>query len=70
MIVKVVLHSLLIDNWSLQGWPVVQPDVLISTPGTLLNWLFAFDPRRWRRTAFVRDVKYVVCLSNVFFHAV
>lgn len=43
-----------------QGWPVVQPDVLISTPGTLLNWLFAFDPRRWRRTAFVRDVKYVV----------
>lgn len=43
-----------------QGWPVVQPDVLISTPGTLLNCLFAFDPRKRRRTAFIRDVKYVV----------
>ncbi|KAH9303843.1 hypothetical protein KI387_008247, partial [Taxus chinensis] len=43
-----------------QGWPVVQPDILISTPGALLNSLLAFDPRKLRRTVFTRDVKYVV----------
>ncbi|XP_057856913.2 DEAD-box ATP-dependent RNA helicase 22 isoform X2 [Cryptomeria japonica] len=44
----------------IQGWPVVQPDILISTPGALLNSLLAFDPRKLRRTVFTRDVKYVV----------
>ncbi|XP_031480124.1 DEAD-box ATP-dependent RNA helicase 22 [Nymphaea colorata] len=43
-----------------QGWPFTQPDVLVSTPAALLNNLFAFDPKRRRRTAFLRDVKYVV----------
>ncbi|KAF3786228.1 DEAD-box ATP-dependent RNA helicase 22 [Nymphaea thermarum] len=43
-----------------QGWPITQPDVLVTTPAALLNNLFAFDPKRRRRTAFLRDVKYVV----------
>ncbi|CAN6448555.1 unnamed protein product [Victoria cruziana] len=43
-----------------QGWPATQPDVLVSTPAALLNNLFAFDPKRRRRVAFLRDVKYVV----------
>ncbi|XP_006836739.2 DEAD-box ATP-dependent RNA helicase 22 isoform X1 [Amborella trichopoda] len=43
-----------------QGWPMRQPDILVSTPAALLNNLFAFDPRKRRRSAFLRDVKSVV----------
>ncbi|XP_077232254.1 DEAD-box ATP-dependent RNA helicase 22-like, partial [Tasmannia lanceolata] len=42
-----------------QGWPVVQPDVIVSTPGALLNSIFAFDSEK-RRADFVGGVKYVV----------
>lgn len=43
-----------------QGWPRVQPDVLVSTPVALLNYLFAFDPEKNRRADLLRNVKYVV----------
>ncbi|PIA40370.1 hypothetical protein AQUCO_02500218v1 [Aquilegia coerulea] len=43
-----------------QGWPVSQPDVLVSTPAALLNYLYALDPERRRRSDFLRGVKYVV----------
>lgn len=43
-----------------QGWPISPPDIVVATPAALLNHLFAYDPRRRRRNAFVRDVKYVV----------
>ncbi|KAH7420566.1 hypothetical protein KP509_13G012600 [Ceratopteris richardii] len=43
-----------------QGWPILPPDIVVATPAALLNHLFAYDPKRRRRNAFVRDVKYVV----------
>lgn len=43
-----------------QGWPVAPPDLVVATPAALLNNLFTYDPKRKRRNAFVRDVKYVV----------
>ncbi|KAI3970562.1 hypothetical protein MKX01_024209 [Papaver californicum] len=43
-----------------QGWPVAPPDIIVSTPAALLNYLFAIDPDRRRRTDFVRGLKYVV----------
>ncbi|KAG9449590.1 hypothetical protein H6P81_009555 [Aristolochia fimbriata] len=43
-----------------QGWPVVPPDILVSTPAALLNSLFAFDAEKRWREAFLRDVKLVV----------
>eukprot|EP00250_Pteridium_aquilinum_P019845 c24600_g1_i1 orf=474-2315(-) len=43
-----------------QGWPISPPHVVVATPAALLNHLFAYDPKRKRRNAFVRDVKYVV----------
>lgn len=43
-----------------QGWPIAPPDVVVATPAALLNNLFAYDPRRRRRNAFLRDVKCVV----------
>ncbi|KAL6013561.1 hypothetical protein ACLOJK_004059 [Asimina triloba] len=42
------------------GWPVVQPDVLVSTPAALLNCLFAHNPEKGWRMQFLHDVKYVV----------
>lgn len=43
-----------------QGWPISPPKVVVATPAALLNHLFAYDPKRKRRIAFVRDCKYVV----------
>ncbi|KAJ0965405.1 hypothetical protein J5N97_026543 [Dioscorea zingiberensis] len=43
-----------------QGWPVVRPHILVSTPAALLNCIYAFDPEKKRRSEFLRDVKCVV----------
>ncbi|KAK3038654.1 hypothetical protein RJ639_027317 [Escallonia herrerae] len=43
-----------------QGWPVNEPDIVVSTPAALLNFLYAIDPERRRRVNFIRGVKYVV----------
>ncbi|KAF8399317.1 hypothetical protein HHK36_015182 [Tetracentron sinense] len=43
-----------------QGWPVAQPDIIVSTPAALLNYLYAIDPEKHRRSDFIRGVKYVV----------
>ncbi|KAH6770737.1 RNA helicase family protein [Perilla frutescens var. hirtella] len=43
-----------------QGLSVKEPDIIVSTPVALLNYLYAIDPERHRRTDFIRDVKYVV----------
>eukprot|EP00850_Spirogloea_muscicola_P001099 SM000004S14969 [mRNA] locus=s4:564607:566941:+ [translate_table: standard] len=43
-----------------QGWPLNPPDIVVATPAALLNHLFAFDRRRQRRGAFVRDARIVV----------
>nr|AKF43360.1 DEA(D/H)-box RNA helicase family protein [Hypseocharis bilobata] len=40
-----------------QGWPVKEPDVIVSTPAALLNHI---DPEKHRRLKFIRSVKYVV----------
>lgn len=55
--------SLVILQLFLQGWPVAPPDIIVSTPAALLNYLYAIDPDRRRRTDFLSGVKYVVnCL--------
>ncbi|GFY88328.1 DEA(D/H)-box RNA helicase family protein [Actinidia rufa] len=43
-----------------QGWPVDEPDIIVSTPVALLNYLYAIDPDKRRRSDFIRGVKYVV----------
>ncbi|KAI5054992.1 hypothetical protein GOP47_0030137, partial [Adiantum capillus-veneris] len=43
-----------------QGWPISPPHIVVATPAALLNHLFAYDPKRKRRDAFVRDVNCVV----------
>ncbi|XP_028547699.1 DEAD-box ATP-dependent RNA helicase 22 isoform X1 [Dendrobium catenatum] len=43
-----------------RGWPVAAPDILVSTPASLLNYLFAFDPDERRRDSFLRNIKVVV----------
>ncbi|CAK9182497.1 unnamed protein product [Ilex paraguariensis] len=43
-----------------QGWPVNEPDILVSTPAALLNYLYGIDPEKRRRADFIRGVKYVV----------
>lgn len=43
-----------------QVWPVKEPDIMVSTPAALLNYLYSIDPERRRRSAFIRSVKYVV----------
>ncbi|XP_012092038.1 DEAD-box ATP-dependent RNA helicase 22 isoform X2 [Jatropha curcas] len=40
-----------------QGWPVNQPDIIVSTPAALLNNI---DPKKQRKFNFIRRVKYVV----------
>ncbi|KAJ6769350.1 DEAD-BOX ATP-DEPENDENT RNA HELICASE 22 [Salix koriyanagi] len=40
-----------------QGWPVNQPDIIVSTPAALLNNI---DPKKQCRSSFIRGVKYVV----------
>ncbi|KAG6429613.1 hypothetical protein SASPL_107665 [Salvia splendens] len=43
-----------------QGLIVKDPDIIVSTPVALLNYLYAIDPERCKRTDFIRGVKYVV----------
>ncbi|XP_070016709.1 DEAD-box ATP-dependent RNA helicase 22 isoform X2 [Nicotiana sylvestris] len=43
-----------------QVWPVKEPDVMVSTPAALLNYLYSIDPERRKRSEFIRSVKYVV----------
>ncbi|XP_057948727.1 DEAD-box ATP-dependent RNA helicase 22 isoform X2 [Malania oleifera] len=43
-----------------QGWPVKRPDIIVSTPAALLNYLKAIDPEKRRRSDFMRGVKSVV----------
>ncbi|KAL8518939.1 hypothetical protein ACS0TY_010050 [Phlomoides rotata] len=43
-----------------QGLSVRQPDIIVSTPVALLNYFYAIDPERRRRSDFIRSVKYVV----------
>lgn len=43
-----------------QGWPVDEPDIIVSTPVALLNCLYAIDAKKTRRSDFLRGVKYVV----------
>ncbi|KAF6159866.1 hypothetical protein GIB67_032950 [Kingdonia uniflora] len=43
-----------------QGWPAIEPDVVVSTPAALLNFLRTIDPEKHRRYDFLRGVKYVV----------
>nr|KAJ0190044.1 hypothetical protein LSAT_V11C800441790 [Lactuca sativa] len=59
-----------------QGWPVNEPNIIVSTPAALLNFLHAIDPERRRRANSIRDVKHVVmfhlyhnfsCLLDEFF---
>nr|AKF43361.1 DEA(D/H)-box RNA helicase family protein [Melianthus villosus] len=40
-----------------QGWPVNEPDIIISTPAALLNNI---DPKKDRQLDLLRDIKYVV----------
>ncbi|KAF7809249.1 DEAD-box ATP-dependent RNA helicase 22 [Senna tora] len=40
-----------------QGWPTREPDVIVTTPVALLNYV---DQNRRRRLEFMRGVKYVV----------
>nr|AKF43351.1 DEA(D/H)-box RNA helicase family protein [Erodium chrysanthum] len=39
------------------GWPVKEPDIMVSTPAGLLNNI---EPEKYRRLKFLRAVKYVV----------
>ncbi|KAK4358202.1 hypothetical protein RND71_023812 [Anisodus tanguticus] len=41
-------------------WPVKEPDVMVSTPAALLNYVYSIDLERRRRSEFIRSVKYVV----------
>ncbi|PIN13158.1 putative ATP-dependent RNA helicase FAL1, involved in rRNA maturation, DEAD-box superfamily [Handroanthus impetiginosus] len=43
-----------------QGLLVKDPDIIVSTPVALLNYLYAIDPEKHRRTDFIRGVKCVV----------
>ncbi|XP_038892424.1 DEAD-box ATP-dependent RNA helicase 22 [Benincasa hispida] len=40
-----------------QGWPIHKPDIVVSTPAALLNYI---EPNRIRRSEFLRAVKHVV----------
>ncbi|XP_015957019.1 DEAD-box ATP-dependent RNA helicase 22 isoform X1 [Arachis duranensis] len=40
-----------------QGWPIREPDIIVTTPAALLNYV---DTDRSRRMEFMRGVKYVV----------
>lgn len=44
----------------MQGWPQKKPDIIVSTPVALLNYLYAVDRERNREFNFVRGVKHVV----------
>ncbi|KAI8528392.1 hypothetical protein RHMOL_Rhmol12G0145400 [Rhododendron molle] len=43
-----------------QGWPVDTPDIIVSTPVALLNYLRAIDSKKRRHADILRGVKYVV----------
>lgn len=47
-------------NLMSQGWPVDEPDIIVSTPAALLNYLRAIDSEKRRRSDILRGVKYVV----------
>ncbi|PHT34106.1 hypothetical protein CQW23_25906 [Capsicum baccatum] len=49
-----------------QVWPVKEPDIMVSTPAALLNYLYSIDPERRRRSEFIRSVKYVVIFLEFF----
>ena len=51
------------ETCCLQGWPVNEPDIIVSTPAALLNNINAFDPEKQRRSKFLRGVK---CVVNFF----
>lgn len=40
-----------------QGWPIQEPDIIVTTPAALLNYV---DLDRSRRMEFMRGIKYVV----------
>lgn len=40
-----------------QGWPIREPDIIVTTPAALLNHV---DVDRRRRMEFMHGVKYVV----------
>ncbi|XP_073141844.1 DEAD-box ATP-dependent RNA helicase 22 isoform X2 [Henckelia pumila] len=43
-----------------QGLSIKEPDIIVSTPVALLNFLYAIDPEKRRRVDHLRRVKYVV----------
>lgn len=49
----------------MQVWPVKEPDVMVSTPAALLNYLYSIDPERRKRSEFIRSVKYVVSFFDL-----
>lgn len=51
----------------MQVWPVKEPDIMVSTPAALLNYLCSIDPERRRRSEFIRSVKYVVIFLDFFY---
>lgn len=53
------LFIFIIISPSLQGWPVNEPDIIVSTPVALLNNI---DPKKIHGLNFIRGVKYVVCI--------
>ena len=53
-----------ISNVVMQGWPIAQPDILVSTPVAFLNSIFSFESENRRRPAFLKAVKHVV---NLFY---
>ncbi|XP_022861443.1 DEAD-box ATP-dependent RNA helicase 22 isoform X3 [Olea europaea var. sylvestris] len=42
-----------------QGLPFKEPDIIVSTPVALLNYLYATDTEQCRRADFIHGVKYV-----------
>ncbi|XP_075493114.1 DEAD-box ATP-dependent RNA helicase 22-like isoform X1 [Primulina tabacum] len=43
-----------------QGLSIKEPDIIVSTPVALLNFLYAIDPEKRRSADHIRRVKYVV----------
>ncbi|CAI9092836.1 OLC1v1028177C1 [Oldenlandia corymbosa var. corymbosa] len=43
-----------------QGWPVLEPHIVVSTPDPLLRHLDAIDAEKERHSNFIRGVEYIV----------
>ncbi|CAH9086406.1 unnamed protein product [Cuscuta epithymum] len=43
-----------------QTWPVKEPDVMVSTPAALLNYIYTIDSENCHRSDFIRSVTHVV----------